>query len=165
MLTDTYMMFRHAHIYTQYVKTKIQINCTHTPILFKSARTHTHTRARTSAQLAHLADMYTRFNTPFYALTHTRPHTHAVHLSGKTGTHKLELRILTHDRCVFHSSTWCSVLQCVAVCCGVLQCVAVCCSVLQCVAVCYSVLQCGVVRCQSVRCVAHSMNKPCRTYQ
>jgi len=134
VLTDTYMMFRHAHIYTQYVKTKIQINCTHTRILF--ARTHTHTRARTSAQLAHLADMYTRFNTPFYALTHTRPHTHAVHLSGKTGTHKLELRILTHDRCVFHSSTWCSVLQCVAVCCSVLQCAAVWCSALPVCAMC-----------------------------
>jgi len=30
--------------------------------------------------------------------------------------------------------SYCSVLQCVAVCCSVLQCVAVCCSVLQCVA-------------------------------
>jgi len=38
------------------------------------------------------------------------------------------------------SLTFCSELQCVAVCCSVLQCVAVCCSVLQCVAVCCSVL-------------------------
>ena len=36
--------------------------------------------------------------------------------------------------------SFCSVLQCVAVCCSVLHCVAVCCSVLQCVAVCCSVL-------------------------
>jgi len=34
------------------------------------------------------------------------------------------------------SRSYCSVLQCVAVCCSVLQCVAMCCSVLQCVAVC-----------------------------
>jgi len=33
------------------------------------------------------------------------------------------------------SSSFCSVLQCVAVCCSVLQCAAVCCSVLQCAAV------------------------------
>ena len=51
--------------------------------------------------------------------------------------------------------TWCSVLQCVAVCCSVLQCVAVCCSVLQCVAVCCSrVLQCVAVCCSELQSVA-----------
>jgi len=33
--------------------------------------------------------------------------------------------------CVVKFDSFCSVLQCVAVCCSVLQCVAVCCSVLQ----------------------------------
>ena len=42
--------------------------------------------------------------------------------------------------------SFCSVLQCVAVCYSVLQCVAVCCSVLQSVAVCCSVLQCVAAR-------------------
>jgi len=51
------------------------------------------------------------------------------------------------------SESYCSVLQCVAVCCSVLLCVAVCCSVLQCVAVCCSVLQCVAVWCSVLQCV------------
>ena len=112
------------------------------------ARIHAHTRAHTQAHRVHLADTYTHSNTPFYALTHSRTNMHAVHLSGKIGTHKLELRILTHDRCVVHTSTCCSVSQCVAVRCRVLQYVA-------------SVLP---VCCQRVRYAAHSMNEPCCTY-
>jgi len=38
------------------------------------------------------------------------------------------------------NASYCSVLQCSAVCCSVLQCAAVCCSVLLCVAVCCSVI-------------------------
>ena len=46
--------------------------------------------------------------------------------------------VLTCDPDPFQRS-WCSLLQCVAVC----HCGAVCCSVLHCVAVCCSVLQCA----------------------
>ena len=50
-------------------------------------------------------------------------------------------REFSHVQEGFICCSFCSVLQCVAVCCSVLQCVAVCCSVLQCVANCCSVLQ------------------------
>ena len=62
------------------------------------------------------------------------------------------------------SASFCSVLQCVAVCCSVLQCIAVCCSVLQCVALYCSMLQrvsfslatlyCVVLCCIVLQCVA-----------
>ena len=51
-------------------------------------------------------------------------------------------------------NTYCSVLQCLAVCCSVLQCVAVCCSMLQCVAVCCSVLRCVAVCCSALQGIA-----------
>jgi len=44
-------------------------------------------------------------------------------------------RVVTCGRYKKSKLSWCSVLQCVAMCCNVLQCVAVCCNVLQCVAV------------------------------
>jgi len=64
------------------------------------------------------------------------------------------------------SSTWCSVLQCVAMCCSVLQCVAGCCRVLQCVAVCCSMLQCVAVCCSVliVCCSARHLKTTSRSF-
>ena len=54
----------------------------------------------------------------------------------------------------WRAATWCSVLQCGALCCSVLQCVPMCCSVLQCAIMCCSVLQCAALCCTVLHCVA-----------
>jgi len=67
------------------------------------------------------------------------------------------LRFKTYYTCTHHTAhTYCSVLQCVAVCCSVLQCGAVCCSVLPCVALAHRrhTLQCIAVYCSVLQCVA-----------
>jgi len=99
---------------------------------------HTASLQHTATHCTTLHHTATHYNTLQYTVTsccntlqHTELRTHRCERRVKEMEQvhqKHEAQLLSHQ--ILAQVSWCSVLQCVAVCCSVLQCVAVCCSVL-----------------------------------